>query len=262
MPVKVWGLFVPVMMLNAQTQSQPRPATADQISEIESQVKSLSVNQQRIEKKISAILDVLSGKKPPLEDVFVGLSGHPSLGSGNARLVMVEFTDFQCPFCAEYVRTTFPRIMADYVKTGKMRYVIRNFPLEDSHPFAKRAAETGLCAQQQGKFWPLHDYFFAHQDRLGSDQTVDGLSAVGLDPASIRRCIESGMSAVSLQEDMAEGRELGIAGTPTFFLGYVDQSDPSRMRAVRSIVGGAPLREFQSAVEQTLRYLEQNRGEH
>jgi protein-disulfide isomerase len=258
---KAWWCILPAI-LSAQTQSQPRAATADQVSELAAQVKSLSVAQQRIEKEISAIFDVLSGKRPPLENVFVGVSGHPSLGSVDSALVMVEFTDFQCPFCGEFARTTFPRILADYVSNGKMRYVIRNFPLEDSHPFAKSAAEAGLCAQQQGKFWALHDYFFAHQDQIGTEGALDKLTAAGLDPGTMQRCINSGTSTVDLEQDMAEGRELGITGTPTFFLGYIDQSDPARMRAVRSILGGAPLREFQSAIEQTIKYGQQNRGDH
>ncbi len=185
-------------------------------------------------------MDILTGKRPPLEDVFVNVAGSPSLGASDAKVTVVEFTDFQCAFCAAYAHGTFERIIKEYVQTGKVRYVVRNFPLEQSHPLARKAAEAGLCAHEQGKFWALHDRFFADQKKLAPSDLPDHVSAIGADLASINVCLESGKYGDRLAADLADGRDLRVVGTPTFFIGYADQSDPSRIRAVRSIGGDVP----------------------
>jgi protein-disulfide isomerase len=220
--------------------------------ELRREIDSLKQGQNEIQKTLAAVRDILSGKRPSLEDVFVNVAGSPSLGSRDAKITIVEFTDFECPFCGAYARETFGRIMSEYVKTGKVRYVSRNFPLEQSHPLARKAAEVALCAEEQGKYWDLHDRFFADQRKITVDDVPEHAAALGADAAALRQCADSGRYAQKVAADLAEGREVGVSGTPTFFIGYADVKNPSRIKAVRSIPGNAPYREFEKAIGEAL----------
>jgi protein-disulfide isomerase len=100
----------------------------------------------------------------------VSLAATPSKGRADAPVTIVEFSDFQCPFCARHVRETLPQLEKEYIGTGKVRYVYRNLPLESIHSNAFRAAEAAACANESGKFWPLHARFFANQRTLAPAQ--------------------------------------------------------------------------------------------
>ena len=102
----------------------------------------------------------------------IGIGSAPVIGRADARLTIVEFSDFECPFCGRFNRDTFPQLKSEYIDTGKVRYVFRNFPLERIHPRAMKSAEAGACAHLQGKFWPMHDRLFANQQALTEPDLV------------------------------------------------------------------------------------------
>lgn len=135
------------------------------------------------------------------------------------------------------------------MKTGKVRYVIRNFPLADSHPLAEKAAEAALCAQEQGKYWIAHDYYLANQKRLGLSELELDAGSLGLDSTAFAGCVGSGKYGKTVQSDVVEGRAAGIQGTPTFFFGYQNPDNPSRINAVTSLVGNVGFTEFQKVID-------------
>jgi protein-disulfide isomerase len=192
------------------------------------------------------------GKQPPLEDVFVTVAGSPTLGEEAATLVLVEFSDYQCPYCGAFARQTFPRLIDAYVKTGKMRYVLHDFPLEEAHPLAEKAAEAAHCASEQGQYWEAHERFFNNQQALAVANMRDHATALGLNPSTFQDCLDSGKYASSIERSLSEGEKLGVRGTPMFFLGYVDPKHPSRIQAVKSLNGAQPFREFQSMIDALL----------
>jgi protein-disulfide isomerase len=181
--------------------------------------------------------------------VVLTLDGDPIKGDRNARLVLVEFTDYQCPFCARHVRDTFPQLEADYIKTGKLRYVTREFPLESIHPQAFKAAEAALCAGDQGKYWEMHARLFANQRALGADQLGAHAQAVGLDEAKFSQCLSGGTKAAKVRRDLADGAKAGVTGTPAFFLGV---ADGATVKVVRVIKGAQPLASFKEAIDSAL----------
>jgi len=138
----------------------------------------------------------------------------PSRGPSNAPVTVVEFSDFQCPYCGR-ARDTIEQMMQEYA--GKVRLVFREFPL-DFHKNAKKAAEAALCANDQGKFWEYHDQLFKNQQKLEVPQLKEHASAVGLDAAKFTRCLDSGERAKDVEADMAAGQKLGVPGTPTVFV--------------------------------------------
>ena len=174
--------------------------------------------------------------------IDVSVDDNPYIGPKNAPVTIVEFSDFQCPFCADFHDKTYGPLMQKY--DGKVRFVYRDFPL-DMHPDAEKAAEAANCALQQGpdKYWALHAAIFKNQRVTGV-----GLAAIatmaktisGLDTAKLDACIKSGKMADEISKDVQDANSYGVTGTPTFFInGY-------------RLVGAQPLASFSSIIDQLL----------
>jgi protein-disulfide isomerase len=147
--------------------------------------------------------------------VEVAASGFPAKGPTTAPVTIVEFSDFQCPFCSR-VTPTLEQVVTKY--GNKVRLVFRQFPLP-MHPNAAKAAEASLCANEQGKFWEMHDAMFKDQAGLA----VDGLKTkaagiAGLNAANFNSCLDSGKEAPAVKSDMQEGTKAGVNGTPAMFV--------------------------------------------
>jgi protein-disulfide isomerase len=148
--------------------------------------------------------------------IAVATDGHPSRGPADATVTIVEFTDYECPFCRQHYQETFPRLMAAY--DGRIRYVVRNFPLPTLHPGAVKAAEAVECAHLQGRFWDYRDALLrgtAPPDAAGLRRYA---AQVGADTAAFGRCLDGDQTAPIVERDMREGTAYGVNGTPTFFI--------------------------------------------
>ncbi|MCX7751256.1 MAG: DsbA family protein [Blastocatellia bacterium] len=189
-------------------------------------------------------------EKPPSE-IVLDIAGAPSKGAKDARLVIVEFSDYQCPFCARHVRETVPKIERAYVRTGKVRYVFRDFPLEAIHPQAFQAAEAARCAGEQGKFWEMHDRLFAHQNALQREDLIAHAEALGLNPRRFQQCLEGRRFAERVRRDLSEGQRAGVRGTPSFFVGFAEPGE--KVRVMRVLRGAQPYEAFQQTIEELLR---------
>jgi len=142
----------------------------------------------------------------------------PSDGKADAAVTVVEYSDFQCPFCLR-VMPTLKQLRAKY--GDRMRLVWKDFPLTQIHPQAFVAAQAGNCAREQGKFWELHDKMFGNQSKLGVDDLKGYAKAVGLDVAKFDKCLDSGEKKPLVEEDVKAGGEAGVSGTPAFFINGV-----------------------------------------
>ncbi len=144
-------------------------------------------------------------------------------GKPDAPVTFKEFSDFQCPYCGRYVQTTEPQIRDEYVKSGKVKYIFKNFPLMSIHPQAKLAAEAALCAGVQGKFWPMHDVLFERQhDWSGKadaqDVFVRMAEELKLDVDKFKECLDAHPFEQRIQLDIQEGVAHGVRGTPAFVI--------------------------------------------
>ena len=169
----------------------------------------------------------------------VNEGSNPALGQKNAPVTIVEFGDYQCPFCQRAFQQTFPQIKKDYVDTGKVRYVFVNFPLS-FHPNAEPAAEAAECANEQGKFWEYHDKLFENQATLGNDLYPKLASDLKLDTAKFKQCLDSGKYKQQVQKDLDYGQTIGVSGTPSFFINGI------------RIVGAQPYEAFKQAIDAEL----------
>ncbi|MDH7488785.1 MAG: DsbA family protein [Anaerolineae bacterium] len=169
----------------------------------------------------------------------VSLDDDPVKGSPDAPVTIVEFSEFQCPYCGYYSREVFPKIDEAYIKTGKVKYVFRDFPLS-FHSNAQKAAEAAGCAGQQGKFWEYHDVLFAHQDALDIPSLKQYAADLGLDTAQFDACLDSGTMAKEVAGDAADGQTYGVSGTPAFFVNGI------------RLNGAQPFEAFQELIEEEL----------
>lgn len=142
----------------------------------------------------------------------------PTLGKATAPVTLVEFSDFQCPFC----RAAAPTLKQVAEKFGdKVQIVYRQYPIPGLHPFAMKAAEASLCANEQGKFWELHDAMFEDQKKLAVSDLKQTARRLGLDGGKFDSCLDSGRYVEQVQNDLKEGRSVGVTGTPAMFVNGV-----------------------------------------
>ncbi len=149
-------------------------------------------------------------------------------GDADAPITVVEYTDYQCPFCERHVTETMPQIMAEFVDTGLVQYIIKDYPLDSLHPEARIAAAAARCAADQEAYGLMHDAIFEQQSLwsgIGSERATGVIvgiaSSLGMDTAVFSECIESGKHDAVIQQNLEEGMALGVTGTPAFFIdGY------------------------------------------
>lgn len=165
---------------------------------------------------------------------------------GQSSVVMVEFTDFQCPYCATFARETYPSIRRDFVDQKKLTYVSFAFPLERIHPRARKASEAAECAARQGRYWEMHERLFLDPAALQEpDVFARNAVGIGLDEARFESCLAT-EAAAAVAADVAEGERLKVNSTPTFFLGTI-RADGS-IELVKRINGSAPIEDFTAAI--------------
>jgi protein-disulfide isomerase len=186
----------------------------------------------------------------PVPTVPLSLDGVPRLGSPDAEVVLLAFSDFQCPFCVRFARETLPQLKKRYVDSGKVQLAFRHLPLTDIHPYAFRAAEAAECGNRQGRFWQMHDALFANADRLAEGDLASHAEASGLDRRSFDACLR-GEAGGRVKSDIALGRTLGVSSTPVFFVGL--RQNDGRMKVDSTVMGARPLPDFEQAIETLLR---------
>lgn len=173
------------------------------------------------------------GNDVPTGPVDVSADDDPVLGEKNAPVEIIEFSDFQCPFCRKFWTDTFPQLKTDYIDTGKVKVVYRDFPLASIHPMAQKSAEAAQCANDQGKFWEYHDKMYGEQNIIDSGNiegpvkgtaqyTVNDLKKwakdLGLDSEEFDSCLDDGKYEDEVNKDFQDGASAGVQGTPSFFI--------------------------------------------
>lgn len=199
----------------AQVAQQADPGiTQKQADEILNELRQI---RQLLERQ-SAQAKPAQAQEPPARRASLNLAGVPMLGAKDAPLTIVEFTDYQCPFCRQFNLTTFVELKKNYIDTGKARFFSRDMPL-DIHSNAMRAAQAARCANDQGKFWPMRDMMGAHPDKLEFESLLGYAGELKMDVGALKTCVESEKYKNAVQTDVLEAMKIGAEGTPAFVIG-------------------------------------------
>jgi len=179
----------------------------------------------------------------------ISLDDDPMRGNPDALITIVEFSDFQCPFCAKFHKDTLPLLEKNYISTGKVNFVYRDFPIVSIHPNAVPAALASECADDQGKFWEIHDMIFENQrswQGLQPSQSTnlfkEYAAEIGLNMDEFNSCVDSGKYLNEIQNDLNDGREYGVTGTPGFFVGNAEIG-------FTKLIGAQPFSSFQKIID-------------
>lgn len=199
------------------------------------------------------ITDSLSSDLPITPSrVQISLDDDPMLGELNAPVVLIEFIDFQCPFCRRFYTETLGELKEEYINTGKVLFVLKDFPIESIHGAAQKASEAVECAKDQNLWSEMHDKIFEEQNKMGSgtiqftvEEIKDWASEIGLDSDTFNNCLDSGKYEQEVQQDFANGVTLGITGTPYFFIG-------TQELGYITIVGAQPFSVFKQLIDSEL----------
>ena len=154
----------------------------------------------------------------------VETKGSPSLGNPKAPITIVEFTDYQCPFCRRFYTNTLSEIKKQYIKTGKVRLVLRDLPL-GFHAKARPAAKAAHCAREQGKYWEMHDALFEGGGKLNREDFVGYAEKIGVKDFPFQECLESDRHKEAIDRDIADAGKASINGTPGFVLGKTTENE-------------------------------------
>jgi protein-disulfide isomerase len=187
---------------------------------------------------------------PPVPNLPIRMEDAAALGAGGARVLLVMFSDFECPFCRAFALNTLAALDREYFQTGRVRLIFRHLPLEAIHPQALGAAVAAECARRQGKFWEMHDALIAAERHEFDDASITGKAGtIGLDLAAFASCAASdGQTAV--RRDLEEAGRFGLTGTPGFIIGAVEADGSVVSR--RRLSGAKPTDSFRAALDEVL----------
>ncbi len=231
------------------TINMPEGMTHDQADAILNELKQIHQLLQSQQTAAAQTRAAVAPAPPTSDKVKMSVGkGWYSLGRDDAPVTMVEFTDYQCPFCRRFEADSFAQLKKDYIDTGKVRFVSRDLPLE-FHPNAAPAAEAVHCAGEQHKFWEMHDAIM--QDKatdLSSDAILKYGQKVNLDMTAFKACVSDKKFESEIKKDTTDAGALGISGTPSFVIG---KTSADQMDGVR-IVGAVPYSVFDSNIKDLL----------
>lgn len=236
-----------VVLLSALPLQAQQPSTED----LQKEIRALGQSVKDMQKDLQEIKTLLLSRAPagPPQNIVLDLSNSPTQGSATAKLTLVEFSDYQCPFCGRHVRETAGQIEKEYIATGKLKHVFLNLPLESIHRFAFKAAEAANCAGEQGRYWEMHNRLFENQTKL--DPLTPHAEAVGIDVPKFEECMSSGRQAAAIRRDMVAAQQAGVTGTPTFFLAYTDPKS-SKIKTVRRFTGAVAYAAMKAEIDKLL----------
>ena len=195
-----------------------------------SNLNSNQISEEDLDQALAKLeLKILQNQLPtkqPAVPVKISADNDPIIGSLDAPITIIEFSDFQCPFCARFHTQTLPLILEEYIEQGKVKLVFRDFPIQSIHPNALPASVAAECANEQGKFREMHDMLFEKQNEWNDLESAKTLSLFSqyasnmqLEQKTFDSCLTSGKYIEEIKNDLNDGREYGVSGTPGFFVG-------------------------------------------
>jgi len=233
--------------VSAQTQ------TTEEVKELKREVEALKATQADLRKELQELKKLMLARSAPNlnRELIISTSGAAIKGDQNARVTLIELSDYQCPYCSRYFQQTLPQLERDYIKTGKLKYVFIDFPIETLHPSALTASIAARCAGEQGKYWEMHDRLFANHQDLAAANMILHAQAIQMDVPKFSQCLDSKKYESEIRDKVAEMKQAGVNGTPTFFLGLTSPNDP-KVKIVSALNGAKSYDSFKALIDNLL----------
>jgi protein-disulfide isomerase len=253
-PVSTLRGAVLVLIFGASTAWGQQPTSqARELHELQNEVHHLEAQQQQILDSLDELKKLArgGGGPPPVKaPEKVSVAGEVFRGEASASLAIIEYADFECPYCRRFEHDTWPQIRDTYVKTGKVKYFYRDFPL-GFHEHSTSAAQAARCAGEQGKFWEMHDSLFEEPAALNTADVQRRVGALGIDVTRFDACVSGSHPGGTIQKSVAEATQMQISGTPTFLIGTIaPNGDIVNVR--QTMVGAYPFEAFKEKIEPLL----------
>jgi protein-disulfide isomerase len=226
------------------------------------ELEAIKATQAEMQKDLAEIKKLLKdGARAPakaaaFKEQVISIGNSPYKGNNDAPVTIVEYSDYQCPYCARSYRDVMPKLQEEYIDTGKVRFVMREFPLASIHKNATNASLAALCAGKQDKYWEMHNEMFENQKQLKVDDLKAHAATIGLDTDAFDTCLTNKETESDLRADMASATKLGQRGTPGFFFGLTDPSDPDKVNLSVSIRGAQSIDNFRASIDDLLKSAE------
>lgn len=245
-----WLILIALFAMTACTSIPPGNAkTEKEIAALKQEVATLQRQVALLNRRLKAV----SASRPlpyrPSARHSVSFAGNPALGSRKAKIAIVEFSDYQCPYCKRYHLQTFDLIRKKYVDTGQLLYVYRDYPLP-SHRLAPAAAVAANCAGEQGGYWAMQRALFSRAARLERSYYLATAKQLKLDINRFESCLVDRKQMDEVMRDTRYGASLGIRGTPAFFIGRIEGNG---IVEATPVIGAQPMPAFTRAIDQALR---------
>ncbi|HEU5183421.1 MAG TPA: DsbA family protein [Gemmatimonadaceae bacterium] len=248
------GLLALTVASSAWAQPSQKP-TRD-LAAVTAELERIKSDLEIVKGQLAQVLRLLNQQRPaqaaraaPTGPVRANLADAPALGRADAPITIVEFSDYQCPFCQRFFATTLLALKKEYVETGKVRYVFRDYPIDQLHPRARKAAEAAHCAGEQGKYWEMHDVLFRNSKDLAVPRLAEHARALDLDGAKFEECLSSGRHGARVERGITDAAAAGVQGTPGFVIGLTKTGDVIEGTPVR---GAQPLETFRQIIDRLL----------
>ena len=221
-----------------------------------SNLNSEQISQKELDNAIAELeLKILEKQLPtkqPSIPLEISADNDPVIGNPDAPITIIEFSDFQCPFCARFHIQTLPTIMEEYIEKGSVKLVFRDFPIQSIHPNAVPASVAAECANEQGKFKQMHDMLFEKQKEWSDLETVYAIELfnqyseqINLEQEQFSSCLSTAKYVKEIQNDLDDGRTYGVTGTPGFFIG-------NQQIGFVELKGAQPFESFKNVIDKQL----------
>jgi protein-disulfide isomerase len=232
-----------------EKKQQEESALLRELAAIREEIERLRAEVGDLREKVGDIHRVAVRPAAPPPPESVKLDENRALGSADATVAIVEFSDYQCPYCERFFSQTFPKLEESYINTGKVRFYFRDFPLIQIHPQAKSAAIAANCAGRQGAYWKMHHGLFTNQAELGTALYQKLAQDLSLNLSAFEACLVEPAESQKVDGDLAYGETLTVQGTPHYFVGKVQDG---QLINVLRVNGAQPYELFSKVLDSLL----------
>ena len=240
--------FVGLALISVAFLSGAACASRSEVEQLKKDVESLKAAQAQLAKQIGGARPQQQARALPAS---LDLSGAPFKGSATSNVALVEFSDYECPYCIRHFTQVMPQIQQTYIDTNKIRYMFRDFPIDELHPQSIRAHVAAHCAIEQGKFWDLHNRLFTKPGTHTPEELAARAKEAGMNVPAFSACESADKYSAAIRQSTAFAISMGASGTPFFVVGKFD-TKTNQLTQLKSIPGAYPFTQFQQLIDATL----------